>query len=199
MVKFEAYVTREIGEFIWDGFTDPAGVGVNMFDIINGAALVGVNLTNEQKDGILSHVNDFSEWSSDDEEVRDAIAFATDCVDNEKMFAWLAFIVGDTTADELVKNWKDEAQEILDRFDRENDCHTMKIKEWKSVFSEELKETSDPDEQDAIKAAADLFDGLEDNDFAINYVASDPIDFVVLPYGATTRAEQKLCQDLAIN
>ena len=75
----------------------------------------------------------------------------------------------------------------------------MKIKEWKSVFSEELKETSDPDEQDAIKAAAALLDGSEDNDLAINYVASDPIDFVVLPYGATTRAEQKLCQDLAIN
>ena len=199
MVKFEAYVTREIGEFIWDGFADPAGVGVNMFDILSGAALVGVNLTNEQKDGILSHVSDFGEWSSDDEEVRDAIAAATDCVDYEKMFNWLAFVVGDITAASLVKEWQDEAQEILDRFDRENDCHTMKIKEWKSVFSEELKETSDPDEQDAIKAAADLFDGLEDNDLAINYVASDPIDFVVLPYGATTRAEQKLCQDLAIN
>jgi hypothetical protein len=117
------------------------------------------------------------------------------------MFAWLAFIVGDTTADELVRNWELEAQEILDRFDRENDCHTMKIKEWRSAFSEELKETSDPDEQDAIKAAADLFDDddLEENDFAINYVACDPIDFVVLPYGATTRAEQKLCMDLAIN
>ena len=40
MAKFEAYVTREIGEFIWDGFTDPAGVGVNMFNILDGASLV---------------------------------------------------------------------------------------------------------------------------------------------------------------
>lgn len=156
MVKFEAYVTREIGEFIWDGFTDPAGVGVNIFDILNGAALVGVNLTKEQKDGILSHVNNFGEWSSDDEEVRDAIATATDSVDYEKMFDWLVFIVDDSTASALVKEWELEAQEILDRFDRENDSHTMTVKEWKRAFSDELEETADPDEQDSIKAAADL-------------------------------------------
>ena len=114
MVKFEAYVTREIGKFIWDGFTDPAGVGVNMFDVLDGAAIVGVNLTKEQKDGVLSHVNDFGEWSSDDEEVRDAIATATDCVEFEKMYAWLSFVVGDTTAEALVKEWKLEAQESQD-------------------------------------------------------------------------------------
>lgn len=199
MVEFKAYVTREIGDFIWDGVTDPAGVGVNMFDILDGAALVGVDLTDSQKEGVLNHVNDFGEWTSTDEEVRDAIAAATDCEDYKKMFAWLSFVVGDTTAADLVKNWEDEAQEILDRFDRENDCHTMTVKEWKSVFSDELKETTDPDGQDSIKAAAALLDGLEDNDLAINYVASDPIDFIILPYDVTTKSEQKLCQDLAIN
>ena len=113
MIKSEAYVTREIGEFIWDGFCDPAAVGVNIFNILDGASLVGVQLTEAQKNGVQSHVNDFGEWTSDDEDIRDLIAAATDCVDYEKMYAWLSFIVGDTTADELVKNWQDEAQEIL--------------------------------------------------------------------------------------
>ena len=199
MVKFEAYVTSKICEFIWDGFTDPAGVGVNMVDVLDGATLVGVNLTDMQKDSVLNHYENVDEWSSNDEEVRDAIAGATDCVDYNKMFDWLEFVVGDTTADEMVKNWQDEAQEILDRFDRENDCHTMTVKEWKSVFNDELKETTDDDERDSIKAAASLLDDLEDNTLAVNYVASDPIDFIILPYGATTRVEQKLCQDLKIN
>ena len=113
MVKFEAYVTREIGEFIWDGFTDPAGVGVNMFNILDGASLVGVDLTDDQKNGVQSHVNDFGEWTSDDEDIRDLIAAATDCVDYEKMYAWLSFVVGDTTAEALVKEWELEAQEIF--------------------------------------------------------------------------------------
>lgn len=115
MVKFESYVTREIGEFIWDGFCDPAGVGVNMFDILDGAALVGVDLTDEQKNSVLNHSNDYGEWTSNDEEIRDQIAAATDCEDYEKMFDWLAFVVGDTTAAALVKEWKEEAQTILDR------------------------------------------------------------------------------------
>lgn len=199
MVKFEAYVTREMGQFIWDGFIDPAGVGINMSDLLDGAAVAGVMLTPAQKDSVLNHFENIDEWTSDDEEVRDAVAFATDHATYEQLFDWLTDIVGDTTAMELVKNWQDEAQEILDRFDRENDSHTMTVKEWKSVFNDELKETTDDDEWEAIKATADLLEDLEDNDLAINYVASDPIDFVVLPYGATTKAEQKLCQDLAIN
>lgn len=199
MVKFEGYVTREIGNFIWDGFTDPAGVGVNVLDILDGAALVGVNLTEAQKEGVLNHVNDFGEWTSDDEEVRDAIAAATDCGDYKKMFAWLAFSVGDTTAADLVNNWESEAQSIIDRFDRVNEAHTQTVAAWKDTFIDELKETDDEDERDVIKAAAALLEGLEDNTLAINYVASDPVDFVALPYGATTKAEQKLCQSLALN
>ena len=77
----------EIGEFLWDGFTDPAGVGVNIFDILDGASLVGLELTSEQRDSVLNHSNNFGEWSSNDEDVRDAIAAATDCVDYEKMVA----------------------------------------------------------------------------------------------------------------
>lgn len=108
MIKLEEKerVVNEIGEFIWDGFCDPAAVGVNMFDILDGAAIVECNLTDEQKNGVLSHANGFGEWTSDDETVRDAIAAATDCKDYEKMFSWLAFIVGDTTAEQLVNEWK---------------------------------------------------------------------------------------------
>ncbi|MCD5439819.1 hypothetical protein [Lactobacillus delbrueckii] len=49
MTKFNSYVTKEIGNFIWDGFCDPAGVGVDAAAILDGAALVGVDLTDEQK------------------------------------------------------------------------------------------------------------------------------------------------------
>lgn len=110
MTKFKSYVTREIGDFLWDGFTDPAGVGVNVFDILDGAALVGVDLTDEQKNSVLAHVSEIDGWTSADEEVRDLIAAATDCVDYEKMFDWLSFVVGDTTAGDLVKEWEEEAQ-----------------------------------------------------------------------------------------
>lgn len=115
MTKFESYVTREIGRFLWDGFTDPAGVGVNMFDILDGAALVGVDLTDEQKDSVIRHMGDVDLWTPEDEEVRDAIAAATDCMDYEKMFDWLSFVVGDTTAAAMVKEWEEEAQEFADR------------------------------------------------------------------------------------
>lgn len=198
MVKFESYVTREIGAFIWDGFTDPAGVGVNMFDILDGAALVGVDLTDEQKNSVLIHANDFGEWASDDEEVRNAIAAATDCVDYEKMYAWLAFVVGDTTAAALVKEWKEEAQEIVDRFNRVNEAHTMTIQAWKETFTEELRETNDPEERDAVTAAAALLDGEDPEALAVNYVATDPVDFTILPYGATTAAEKQLCRNLSL-
>ena len=111
MTKSEEHMATEIGEFIWDGFCDPAAVGVNLLDVLDGADLVGVHLTDEQKDSVLNHVNIFGEWTSDDETVRDLIAAATDCVDFEKMYAWLAFVVGDTTADDLVKEWELETEE----------------------------------------------------------------------------------------
>jgi hypothetical protein len=202
MVKFKDYVTREIGNFIWDGFTDPAGVGVNMFNILDGASLVGVNLTDAQKDSVLNHSNAFGEWSSNDEEIRDAIANATDTQNYKKMYAWLEIVVGDNTAAGLVKEWEEEAQEILDRFDRVNDCHTMTVKEWKNMFDEELQETEDLDERETIKTALAIFDNLDEEDdenLAVNYVASEPIDFTILPWGATTKAEKRLCQNLALN
>lgn len=196
---FEAYVTREIGEFIWDGFTDPAAVGVNLFNILDGAALVGVDLTDKQKNGVLAHVDEIDGWTSSDEEVRDAIADATDNADYAKMYAWLAYIVGDSTAAGLVREWESEAASIVEKFDRENECFTQTVKAWKDMFSTELKETSDPDERDYIEATAALLDDLDDSDLAINYVAADPMDFIILPYGATTKAEQKLCRDLGLN
>lgn len=188
MTKFESYVTREIGDFIWDGFCDPAGVGVNIPDILDGAALVGVDLTEAQKEGVLNHGNTFGEWTSDDEEVRNAIAAATDMQDYEKMFDWLAFAVGDTTAVDLVKEWEEEAQEILDRFDRQNNAHTMTVGEWEETFAEELRETNDPEERDAVTAAAALLDGEDPEALAVCYVATDPVDFTILPYGASTQA-----------
>ncbi|MFV4940181.1 hypothetical protein VSS89_02985 [Lactobacillus delbrueckii subsp. lactis] len=84
MTKFKSYVTREIGNFLWDGFTDPASVGVNLFNLLDGAALVGVDLTDEQKNSVLAHVNEIDGWTSTDEEVRDLIAAATDCMDYKK-------------------------------------------------------------------------------------------------------------------
>lgn len=53
MVKFESYKIAEMSNFIWDGFTDPVAVGVNMSDILDGAAVAGVKLTSEQKGSIL--------------------------------------------------------------------------------------------------------------------------------------------------
>ncbi|MCD5439820.1 hypothetical protein [Lactobacillus delbrueckii] len=148
---------------------------------------------------MLVHGGDFGEWNSSNEEVRGAIAAATDMQDYEKMYAWLAFVVGDTTAAALVKEWEDEAQEVLDRFDREHEAHTMTVKEWRGVFAEELQATEDQDEQDAITAAAALLDGEDPEALAVNYVASDPVDFTILPYGATTKAEKALCRELALN
>lgn len=196
MKNYKNYVTREIGSFLWGGFTDPAGVGVNLFSLLDGASLVGVDLTDEQKNGVLAHVTEIDGWTSTDEEVRDLIAAATDCEDYEKMFDWLAFVVGDTTAAGLVKEWEDEAQAILDRFDRVNEAHTMTVKEWKETFTEALRETNDPEERDAVTAAAALLDGEDPEALAVNYFASDPVDFVVLPYGATTAAEKQLCREL---
>ena len=49
LVKGKERLVNEIGEFIWDGFCDPAAVGVNIFNVLDGADLVGVHLTDEQK------------------------------------------------------------------------------------------------------------------------------------------------------
>jgi hypothetical protein len=198
MVKFESYVAREIGEFIWDGFCDPAGVGVNMFDILDGAHLVGVDLTDNQKNGVLSHSNNFGEWTSNDATVRDLIAAATDCEDYGKMFAWLAFVVGDTVAANLVENWEEEAQTIVDRFDRLNECHTMTVAAWLACYQEEAAKATDPEEKGAIQEAAALLDGEDPEALAVCYVATDPVDFTVLPYGATTQAEKALCRGLSL-
>lgn len=193
---FESYVIKEISNFIWNGFTDPAGVGVRLQDILDGASLVGVDLADAQKDSVLAHIDEPDEWTDDDEDTRDAIADATDELDYNKMLAWLAFVVGDNTAAGLVREWESEAASIVEKFDRENECFTQTVKAWKDTFADELEETSDPDDRDAIKATAALLDDLDDTDLAINYVATDPIDFTSLPYGATTKAEQKLCRDL---
>ncbi len=92
----------------------------------------------------------------------------------------------------------DEAQEILDRFDRQNNAHTMTVGEWKKTFAEESQATEDQDERAAIEAAAALLDGEDPEALAVCYVATDPVDFVILPYGATTAAEKQLCRNLSL-
>ena len=196
MTAYESYVVREAGEFIWDGFCNPAGVGVRLQEILDGASLVGVDLTNEQKNGVLAHADEPDKWTDGDESTRDAIADATDNADYNQMKAWLSYIVGDSTAAGLVREWEEEAASIVEKFDRENDCFIQTAKAWKDTFADELKETSDPDERNAIEAAAALLDDVDDSDLAISYVASDPMDFIILPYGATTREEQRLVRAL---
>lgn len=112
---FETYITSKIGEFIWDGFTDPAGVGVRLVDILDGARLVGVDLTDAQKDSVLAHIDEPDKWDESDENVRDLIADATDNANYNQMFAWLAFVVGNQTAAGLVREWEEEARAALDR------------------------------------------------------------------------------------
>lgn len=100
------YAKSAMAKFIWDGFTDPDGVGVDLADILDGAALAGVVLTEAQKDSVLRHMDDVDEWTSEDEAVRDQIADATDNATYEQMFSWLAFVVGDYTAAEMEKDWR---------------------------------------------------------------------------------------------
>lgn len=108
MKKISSHVTREIGNFIWNGFTDPSGVGVSLADVLDGAALVGVDLTDEQKESVLNHIDNVDLWTFEDEEVRDLIAEATDNATYEQLFAWLVFVVGDNTAEALVEEWEEE-------------------------------------------------------------------------------------------
>lgn len=107
MKTYEKNVIREIGEFLWDGFTDPDGLGVDAADILDGAALAGLHLTEAQKESVITHMEDVDSWSDQDEAVRDLIADATDDATYEQLFAWLAFVVGDTTAEIMVKEWEE--------------------------------------------------------------------------------------------
>lgn len=183
MTKFEAYVTREIGNFIWDGFTDPAGVGVRLEDVLDGAALVGVSLTDAQKNSVLDHTCNPDDWDDEDEIVRDLIADATDLMDYELMHDWLICITGDTTAADLEKEWEDEAQDILDRFDRKQDGTTMTVQEWR----------------DAYKDDSDMLELLSDEApeaLAVQYHGYDPLSLKLMPWEASTEAEKRLCLDL---
>lgn len=209
-MEFESYITREAGNYLWDAFCDPAGLGVNVAALLKGAAAVGLQLTDEEIDSILSHGgkfgewNEFQNWPAEDEIVRQEIADATDLKDFKAMLTWLTAVVGEEEAAGLVKEWQEEAREIVSRFDRCNfnraeDSITLPVKEWWGMLEEELKETDDPDDRDAIKAAAALIEDEDPDALAIQYVMDDPADFTVLPYQASTREEKILCRDLALN
>lgn len=106
------FLAREIGSFLWSAFCDPAGVGVDLADILDGAALAGVYLTEAQKESVTRHMDDVAEtYTADEEAVRDQIAAATDCEDYEKMFSWLEFVVGDVLAPVMISEWRGEFSE----------------------------------------------------------------------------------------
>lgn len=103
----EDYVSSAMGKFLWDGFTDPDGVGVDLAAILDGAALAGVVLTSAQKESVTLHMGDVDAWTSADEAVRDLIADATDQATGAQLYAWLAFVVGDDAADAMIKEWEE--------------------------------------------------------------------------------------------
>lgn len=108
----KTFLAREIGEFIWGAFCAPDGSGVSMRDILDGAALAGLHLTEAQKESVLNHMDDDAEvYTSEEEEVWNLLAAATDCGDYEKMFSWLEFVVGDILAPVMIREWMDEFTE----------------------------------------------------------------------------------------
>ena len=107
MIKLEEKerVVNEIGEFIWDGFCDPAAVGVSLNDLLTWP---GLHLTNDQVISAEYRFYDPEAWSEDNEAVRDIVAAATDCEDFDSLYCWLIWTVGDQTAADLVENWRNE-------------------------------------------------------------------------------------------
>lgn len=107
------FLAREIGKFIWDAFCDPDGLGVSLRDVLDGASIVGVHLTENQKKIFFAHMEDVDAltYPAEFEEVRDQIAAATDYEDYEKMYSWLAYVVGDIMAEVMVMEWKGEFTE----------------------------------------------------------------------------------------
>lgn len=101
------YLKGAMSKFIWDAFCDPDGVGVNIADVLDGAALAGVVLTDDQKEGVIRHMGDVDSWTAGDEAVRDKIADATDNATYEQLFDWLAFVVGDDAAKMMEKEWRE--------------------------------------------------------------------------------------------
>lgn len=100
------YVKDTMSKFIWDGFTDPDGVGVSLAAILDGAALAGVVLTDDQKDSVIRHMGDVDSWTAGDEAVRDLIADATDQAAGFQLYAWLAYVVGEVMAKAMIKEWR---------------------------------------------------------------------------------------------
>lgn len=101
------YLKGAMSKFIWDAFCDPDGVGVNIADVLDGAALAGLVLTDDQKEGVIRHMGDVDSWTAGDEAVRDKIADATDQAAGFQLYAWLAYVVGEITAKAMIKEWGD--------------------------------------------------------------------------------------------
>lgn len=102
------YITFKIGGFLWDGFCNPESVGVRLEDVLDGAALAGLQLTDKQKSSVLAHAKSPDDWTKEDENVRDLIASATDMQDFDKMYKWLEYAAGDQVAAGLIEDWKEE-------------------------------------------------------------------------------------------
>lgn len=114
-VKPDGYIWPLDGEhavieaqgFLWDAFTDADDVGVSLEDLLSWPGLATYyGLTQKQIDSVEAHYYTPEKWTKQDEQVRDLIAKATDSEDFEALRSWLAWAVGDPTAEGLVENWE---------------------------------------------------------------------------------------------
>lgn len=119
--NFSEKQIQEMQEFLWDGFCNADAVGVKIKDVLTGAKFVGAKLTDDQIQSVIDHYQDpepdptlawsndqyqESNWTEGDEAVKDMIADATDSTNGEKLYQWLAWVVGDQTADDMLEDWK---------------------------------------------------------------------------------------------
>lgn len=96
---------QKMQKFLWDAFCDPDAVGVYLHDLLTWP---GLHLTSDQVKSTEYHFYDPEAWSEDNEAVRDIVAAATDSENFDRLYCWLIWTVGDQTAADLVKNWRNE-------------------------------------------------------------------------------------------
>lgn len=101
------YTIKEMQNFLWDAFSDADATGVNIEDVLTGAKFVGVKLTDDQVKSVVDHYYNTEAWTDNDEEIRDQIADATDSENADGLYQWLAWVVGDQTAADMVENWEE--------------------------------------------------------------------------------------------
>lgn len=104
--NFSEKQIQEMQDQLWWDFINPDGAGVKVEDVMTGAKFVGVIFTEEQINSVAAHQMVPDKWTKGDEAVKDMIADATDSTNGEKLYQWLAWVVGDQTADDMLEDWK---------------------------------------------------------------------------------------------